>query len=114
MTFPQRRFGWRSVPQGGVESCFAVHLLNELADAPMGLGKVVVLEPMDLLILQGLEEALGLSIVVGVARPAHADANPLGLDQVGTGLRGIRDPTIRVVDQPRLDEARGQGHLEHG
>jgi hypothetical protein len=43
-----------------VESFFVIHLFDELAETLAGLGDVLVLAQMDLLILQGLDEALDL------------------------------------------------------
>lgn len=40
--------------------------------------------------------------------------NPPSLQQVGIGLRGLLDATIRVVDQPRPNRACIQGHRERG
>jgi hypothetical protein len=97
-----------------VPARFVIHRLDELTEALARLGTVLGLEQRDCLVLESLHEALGLGLVIGIPRAAQADPDSLGLQQVGLGRRGILDATLRVVDQPRPNRARGQGHLERG
>jgi hypothetical protein len=95
-----------------VESFVVRHLLDAWAAAAAGRGEILVLEQMDCLVLQRLEDALRLGMVRGVAGAAHADPDPMCLEQGGVRVRGIVPPAIRVVHQPRPNRSRRQRHSQ--
>jgi len=84
-----------------VEPLAIIDLLQELTDALPGLVQVGILPEIDLLILERFDKALHLGIVVGIAAPAHADADARRLQQLGIRGRGLLHAAIRVMSQAR-------------
>ena len=76
-----------------------------LLDRGIGLG-------VDLLLLQGSHEALGLGVVVGVAGPAHAGSDPMGLQPFAVFMASILHAAVGVVDETRRGTAGRQRHVE--
>jgi hypothetical protein len=72
--------------------------------------QVLVFEQIDFLVFQRFDEALSLGLVVGVAGSAHADPDPMRLEQVRLRVGGVLDPPIGVVGQVRPNAARCQSH----
>src|SRR5215510_457771 len=61
--------------------------------------EITVLPPIDFLDLQRLHEALRPGIVVGIARPAHADRDPAFFQPLDITRTCILHPTIGVMYQ---------------
>jgi len=78
----------------------------------LDIGHRPVLPEVDLLGLQGLDEALGCRIVVGVAFAGHADSEAVGKQLLHVVSGGILDPAIRVMDDSYRGSATRQGHPE--
>lgn len=64
---------WEKVPQRRVTTNTIIKLFNVKEDIEFGLLVTFIILEMDLLNLQGAEEAFHGSIVVAIACPAHAD-----------------------------------------
>jgi len=71
-----------------------------------------VFPEVDLLGLQGLEEALGGRVVVGVAFPGHADPEAVMKERVHVVVGGILDTPVGVMDDPCRGIAQSKGHPE--
>src|SRR5882762_561824 len=88
-----------SIAERGVQALLVVDLLDEGADAARGF-MVIAIEPaIDLLGLERRHEALGLGVVVGIADPAHADADAVRLQELAVVGAGILHAAIGVMDQ---------------
>src|SRR5262245_48926554 len=61
--------------------------------------EITILPPIDFLDLQRLHEALRPGIVVGIARPAHADRDPAFFQPLDITRTCILHPTIGVMYQ---------------
>ena len=72
-----------------MEPCPVVDFLDEIAAGGGRLLGVPVLGPVYLFVFQGLEEALRLGIVIGVALPGHADAQPRVGEQFDVLIAGV-------------------------
>ena len=71
-----------------------------------------VFPEVDLLGLQGLEEALGGRVVVGVAFPGHADPEAVMKKRVHVVVGRILDSPVGVMNDPRWGSAKRNGHPE--
>lgn len=90
-----------------------VHLLDEGADRISCVLRIAVGLAVDLLLLEGLHEALCPGIVVRIAHPAHACGNAMPLQQFSVVAAGVLDAAIGVVDQAvGLWPARRHRHRE--
>lgn len=89
-----------------------INVLEEVGKTILDIGHRPVLPEVDLLGLQGLDEALGRRIVVGVAFAGHADAEAVCKQLLHVVSGGILDPAIGVVDDPCRGSAKRQGHPE--
>jgi len=79
----------RAVAERRVQPSAIVIPLEELADVSLQIGAVAILAGVDLLLFQGLHEALAFCVVVGVSGPAHAGLDAMFQQQVDVGARGV-------------------------
>ena len=89
-----------------------INVLDEVGKTILDIVHRPVLPEVDLLGLQGPDEALGCRIVVGVAFVGHADPEAVCKQLLHVVVGGILDPAIRVVDDPCRGSAKRQGHPE--
>jgi len=99
------------VSQRGVKPEPVVVLLDELLEVGVQLIEILVFVHIDLLALEGLDEALAEGVVVGVAGAAHAGQDAVDLEQFGVLLGGVLHAAIGVVHQPGSRLAQGDGAL---
>ena len=59
-----------------------IDAFDELANAPPRVGEIEILGAINFLVLQRLDERLGLGVVIRIAAPAHADANAMLSEQL--------------------------------
>jgi len=95
-----------------VQPLAIINVLDEGGKTILDIVHRPVLPEVDLLGLQGLDEALGCRIVVGVALAGHADSEAVGKQLLHVVSGGILDPAIRVMDDSCRGSATRQGHPE--
>ena len=95
------------VSQRGVDANPVVVLLDELFEVGVQLIEVLVRVHVDLLPLEGLDEALAEGVVVGIAGTAHAGQDAVEFKQRGVLLGSVLDAAIGVVHQAGRRAAAG-------
>src|SRR5579859_1523716 len=86
---------------------------QELRHCRSDMIEVAVSGPVDLLLLQGLHEALSHSVVVGASRSAHAGQNAVPIELEDIVEAGILDTAIRMMDQGARDYgSAGERHVQ--
>ena len=87
------------VSQGGVEPEPVVIMLDELFEVGVQLVDVLVFVYIDLLPLEGLDEALAEGIVVRIAGAAHAGQDAVDVQKRRVLLGSVLDAAIGVMHQ---------------
>ena len=105
----------RPVADGGMQPLSIVYLLDEDPNLASGMLQGGIGGCIDLLLLEGLHEALGFCIVIGIAGSAHAGMYGEGPQAANIVHAGILYPPVGMMDQAigaRL--AGSQSHVESG
>lgn len=89
-----------------------VYFLDEKGKPNLNVFQGSIFPEVDLLGLDGLEKALGGSVVVGIALAGHADPEAVLEEHLYIVVRGILDTSIRVMDDSLWGTAICNGHLE--
>src|SRR4029077_10567947 len=93
-----------------MEALDVIHVLDKLADVGFGLSKGAVFFEIDLLSLQGLEEAFRFGVVVRVAFGRHARQRTYAyaLQPLDVGTTSVLHASVRVMDETWLKVASSQ------
>jgi len=92
-----------------VQSPTIVDLLDEGADRGACVADVSIGSSIDLLVLERLDEALRLGVVVGIADAAHARLDVVPFQQLGVLAARILHAAIGMVDQGASRRFAGKG-----
>src|SRR5690242_21748460 len=84
-----------------MQSFLVVHLIDKRFDSSSGFFQIAILTTMHFFVLQGFHEALGISIVVWIPPPTHADGDISLAQSLRMPLRGILHATIGVMHHTR-------------
>ena len=104
---------WRAIVDRRVQTLPIVDLLDELADASLGIGKVSIAGCVDLFGLEGFHEALSHGVVVGIGDPAHGWNDARDLEPLDVIAAGVLDASIGVMDEAARDHRPAlEGHLQ--
>ncbi len=83
-----------------------------MVDTFPSIHHIPVLPQIYFLTLQRLEETLRLSVIIGIAFPAHTDADPMLPKSVRICVSGILHASVRMVDQARVYSSGRQSHAQ--
>ena len=95
-----------------MESLAIVDLFDEAAKASARLLRVTILAQVDLLALQGFEEALGPRILVGISASAHADGKTMASQPFQVDMRTVLNSAVGVMHHARPAGPLRQGAIE--
>src|ERR1700752_2607572 len=95
-----------------MQSLVIVNGFDEAPDAAPSLDQVSILRAVDFLVLQRLHKRFSLSVIVGIAAPAHADSYSPIHQQIGISSRSILRSSIRMVYETGLDTATLDPHYQ--
>jgi hypothetical protein len=101
-----------NVPGGGVQPPPVVDLVDEVRQPLDHIFHRFVFVSVHLLVLEGLEETLGVGVVVRIALAAHRPSHPQRLEAVPVLLGRVLAARVGVMDQSRSRPSvyqRGQG-----
>ena len=102
----------RLIVERRVQALAVVDLVDKGAEMARRGAVIAVPGAVDLFALERPDETLGLGVVVGIADPAHAGGNPVGLQQAGVVGAGVLHAAIGMVDQAAPGRAaRRQRHV---
>lgn len=104
----------RQIPQARMQPLLIVHIIDELANLPLGVPERLVLVEIDLLPLQGFEEAFGLGIVIRVALGRHADVGANSKQAFRIAGARILHAAIGIMDQPGRGLTKSDRMVEGG
>src|SRR5476651_475291 len=90
-----------TIPQRRVQAFLVVHLIDKLGDGRLRLRHVPIVIAIHFLVLQGFDKALGKSVVVRIAGPAHAAADLVLVQQFAILGAGVLYAAIRMMHQSR-------------
>src|SRR2546423_11496042 len=88
----------RLIAERGVQALAVVDLVDEGADVVCRDAVITIAGGVDLFTLERSDEALGFGVVVGIADPAHAGGNSVGLQQAGVLGTGVLHAAVGMVD----------------
>lgn len=88
-----------------------VNIVEETRDLPACFGKVLVIGKIDLLLLDGSHQALGVTVLAGFADGGHAEDDAEAAEAVDIGRGGVLDTLIGMMDLWHGDR---QGPLQSG
>ena len=100
----------RPVSQRGMQPLAVINLFDEVGKSVLDISQSPVFPEIDLLGLQGFDEALGGGVVVRGSLPRHADSEAVLQQRVHVGLGSILNPPVGVVDDPIRGVALRNGH----
>src|SRR5699024_3514786 len=89
---------WAQIAQGRMQASGVVDLLDEAGQSGGDLLEGRVIRDVDVLDLEGLEEALGLGVVVRVAAAAHRADEAMRREQGAVLCGGVLRAAIGVED----------------
>ncbi len=95
-----------------MQTLAVVYFLDEKGKPNLNVLQGSIFPEIDLLDLDGLEKALGGSVVVGIALAGHADQEAVVAERLHIVVRGILDASIGVMNDPLGGTAICNGHLE--
>lgn len=101
-----------TVPQGSVQPFLIIHVLDEVGKSPLGIFHRLILPEIDLLGLEGFDEALGRSVVVRVTFAGHTDPKLIRPQDVDILMGCILHASIRVMDDSRRRVSPLESHLK--
>ena len=82
-----------------MQTLLVVDLLNEFSNIIESILERLILGEIDLLVLQGLYEALGERVVVRIPPSAHADFDAMRFQALDILVRGVLDSLVRVMNE---------------
>ena len=100
----------RPISERRMQPLAIVNVFDEEGKPVLDIVHRPVIPEVDLLGLQGLEEALGGRVVIGVAFPGHADPEAVMKERVHVVVGGILDPPIGVMNDSCRGIALSKGH----
>ena len=92
-----------AISECGMEPAFVVHLVDEVRKRVDDVGERLVAADVDFLGLDGLYEALGLGVVIGIAAPAHGTGETMLLQDGAIVFGGILRPTVGMMHATSVD-----------
>ena len=104
-------FYWGTVSQRGVQPFLIIHILDEVRKSPLDVGHRLILPEIDLLGLEGFDEALGRSVIVRIALAGHTDPELIRPQDVDVFMGCILHPPVRVMDDSRRRISSLESHL---
>ena len=106
-------FDRRSITQCRVQPSAIVDVLDEGADHLAGVLEIAIVSAVDLLVLESLDEALRLRVVIRITDAAHARLDAVHLQQGGVLAASILHPAVGVMNQAaRRRPPRSDRHLQ--
>ena len=89
------------VAERRVQAFLVVDLLQEHANARLGLGQMAIFGAVDLFVFQSFHKRFARGIVPGIRFPRHADADAVVLEQLRVIGAGVLHAAIGVMHQTR-------------